>query len=523
MKKYLICLLVATVCTWQYGCKKFLDVPPVDKLSGLTFWQSKADVDAFATDIYAQFRNKLTSTSFMPAVGELRSGYILPATVSNSNSGGEKNIRAVYSQFAVNNLKQSPGAVLDPNSATGVWNAQTYNGASVSFANITKWFEFYTVIQDANIMYDRVNKGVPGVTGADKKRYLAEAVFLRCFTYFFIVRLYGDVTYYTQPYQQDPLPRTNFVTVLNKCIADLAAVKNDLPLAYSDPALLAIRATRGAADDLLMNMNMWNAGFDKANRATYYQNTADLGAEIIASNTYQLLPLANFDQVMRGRSAEGIFEFVQSTNYEAAPYWRAFFGEMMLRYPNKGTGADNNSSHAYFKASYLQRLYPAGVPDNRLTQWFDNTWLSESGNFQLLKYKGNLLSNATGPQAIPEWGLIIFRYAEAILLRAEALAALGNDSEAANMLNMIRARAGAPAYAGPGGQDLQDAIFNERCKELMGEGHMYFDLIRTGRILDPKWTADPLTQDQFDRGGWTWPIDISALYNNPYMSLNLYW
>ena len=105
MKKYLICLLVATVCTWQYGCKKFLDVPPVDKLSGLTFWQSKADVDAFATDIYAQFRNKLTSTSFMPAVGELRSGYILPATVSNSNSGGEKNIRAVYSQFAVNNLK----------------------------------------------------------------------------------------------------------------------------------------------------------------------------------------------------------------------------------------------------------------------------------------------------------------------------------------------------------------------------------------------------------------------------------
>ena len=455
----------------------------------------------------------------MPAVGELRSGYILPATAANNNSGGEKNIRSVYSQFAVNNLKQSPGAVLDP---TAVWNTQTFNGASVSYANITKWFEFYTIIQSANIMYDRVNKGVPGVTGTDKKRYMAEAVFLRCFTYFFMVRLYGDVTYYTQPYQQDPLPRTNFVTVLNKCIAELGAVKNDLPLAYSDPALLAIRATRGAADDLLMNMNMWNAGFDKANQATYYQNTADLGAEIIASNTYQLLPLANFDQVMRGRSAEGIFEFAQSTNYETAPYWRAFFGEMMLRYPNKGAATDNNSSHAYFKAAYLQRLYPSGVPDDRLTQWFDNTWLSENGNFQLLKYKG-IVPSGTTPQTIPEWGFIMFRYAEAILLRAEALAGLGNDGEAANMLNMVRARANAPAYAGPGGTDLQDAIFNERCKELMGEGHLYFDLIRTGRILDPKWTANPLTQDQFDRGGWTWPIDASALYNNPYMSLNLYW
>ncbi len=519
MKKYLICLLVVIVCAGQYGCKKFLEVTPLDKLSGVTFWQSKSDVEAFTTDIYAQFRNKLTSTSFMPAVGELRTGWILP-TLKNANSAGEMNIRAVYSQFAINNLKQNNGGVLDP---TAVWNTQTYSGPSVSFANITKWFEFYTIIQDANIMYDRVNKGVPGVTGADKKRYMAEAVFLRCFTYFFMVRIYGDVTYYTQPYQQDPLPRMNFVTVLNNCIAELAAVKNDLPVAYSDPSLLAIRATRGAADDLLMNMNMWNAGFDKTKQATYYQNTADLGAEIIASNAYQLLPLANFDQVMRGRSAEGIFEFAQSTNYETQPYWRAFFGEMMLRYPNKGAGGDNNSSHAYFKAAYLTKLYPAGVPDNRLTQWFDNTWLSESGNFQFLKYKGSIVAGATGASAIPEWGFIMFRYAETLLLRAEALAALGNDAEAANMLNMIRARAGAPAYAGAGGQDLQDQIFTERCKELMGEGYMYFDLIRTGRITDPTWTADSLTPDQFARGGWTWPIDVSALYNNPYMSLNPYW
>lgn len=513
MKKYLICLFAALVCTGQYGCKKFLNVTPLDKLSGITFWQSQADVDAFTTDIYAQFRNVLTSTMYMPAIGELRSGYILPAVNNNTNTAGEKNIRLVYNAFAVNNLKASNGGVLD---ASRAW-------SGIGLANITKWYQFYTIIQDANILYDRVNKGVPGLSADDKKRCMAEAVFIRCFTYFFMVRIYGNVAYYTQAYQQAPLPRENFVSVISKCIADLSAVKNDLPLVYQDPALLAIKATRGAADDLLMNMNMWNAGFDKANQATYWQNTADLGAEIIASNIYRLLPLENFDQVMRGKSNEGIFEFAQNVNYEGEANPRAFFGDMVLRYPYKGAGSDNNSSHAYFTAAYLQRLYPTGIADKRLTLWFDKYMLSQDGNFQLLKFQGSIISGATGASAVPEWGLIIFRYADAILLRAEALAYQGKDTEAANMLNMIRTRAAAPSYSGPGGQDLQDAIFNERCKELMGEGYLYFDLLRTGRITNGTWTNFPLTQDLIDKGAWTWPIDGAALYNNPYMQLNTYW
>jgi hypothetical protein len=96
---------------------------------------------------------------------------------------------------------------------------------------------------------------------------------------------------------------------------------------------------------------------------------------------------------------------------------------MMLRYPNKNAGTDNSSSHAYFRADYLLRLYPAGIADKRKDLWFDNSMLSQDGNFQLLKFKGNLASN----QSSPEWGLIIFRFAEAILLRAEALAELGGQ------------------------------------------------------------------------------------------------
>ncbi|HMI02809.1 MAG TPA: RagB/SusD family nutrient uptake outer membrane protein [Pedobacter sp.] len=513
MKKYTIFILFISIFLGQIGCKKFLDVKPLDKLSGNIFWASKADAESFTSDLYAKLRGKLTSTSFIPATGELRSGYIRATIANNTNAAAEKNIRLVYEQFAVNNLMGGTG-VLSTNAA---WNG-------LGFSSITQWYDFYSVIQGANILYDRVDKGIPGLSAAETSQYKAEAAFIRCLTYFLMVRLYGDVPYYILPYQQDPLPRENFVSVLNKCIADLKPKANDLPLAFSDPALRAVRATRGAALDLLMNMNMWNAGFDKANKDKYYQETADRGDELIKSNVYTLMPLENFSEVMKGRSTEGIFEFNQSINYEpTAPNFRAFFGEIMLKYPNKATGGENNSSHGYFRADYLLRLYPTGISDKRRDLWFDNFMLSQDGNFQLLKFKGSLASNVTGPSGIPEWDLIIFRYPDAILLRAEALAELGQDGDAIKMLDMVRTRAITPGYTGAGGQPLKDAIFNERCKELMGEGYLYFDLIRTNRILDPLWTLNPLTQDQFNRGGWTWPINSSALHNNPYMKLNEYW
>lgn len=88
---------------------------------------------------------------------------------------------------------------------------------------------------------------------------------------------------------------------------------------------------------------------------------------------------------------------------------------------------------------------------------------------------------------------------------------------------MIRDRAGAKVYNGGGGKALQDAIFYEREKEMMGEGHLWYDLVRTGRVMDKNVTEDPLTQDQMDKGAWTWPISQSAVTNNPLVTRNQYW
>ncbi|HEX6926599.1 MAG TPA: RagB/SusD family nutrient uptake outer membrane protein [Longimicrobiaceae bacterium] len=75
---------------------------------------------------------------------------------------------------------------------------------------------------------------------------------------------------------------------------------------------------------------------------------------------------------------------------------------------------------------------------------------------------------------------IVFRYADALLRRAESHARLGEDAEALQHLNTVRERAGLPPLSGLSGQELLDAILRERSWELGGEGHRWLDLKRFG-------------------------------------------
>lgn len=117
---------------------------------------------------------------------------------------------------------------------------------------------------------------------------------------------------------------------------------------------------------------------------------------------------------------------------------------------------------------------------------------------------------------------MVFRYADVVLLRAEALANLGRDNDALPVLNLIRQRAGAPDIAS-NGDALKSDIYYERVRELMGEGHYFYDLVRTRKAIDGNFTFSPITADGFARGAWTWPIDVTATANNPFMTLNQYW
>lgn len=490
-------LLVVTAFIILTGCKKFLNVVPIDNQSGNNYWLTKNDVEKFTNGVYNTFRAKTCLTGAFFSTFDLRAGGIAGSS-------------AYIGQLATNNIKTLM--------TTSQWTS------SYTFRNIAVWNEFYSVVQTANILYAKVDE-VPDTrfSTAERKRYKAEAVFMRNLSYFFMVRLYGDVPYYTEAFNQKALSRMPMLTVLKNCIEDLQAVKEDLPWTYEESSKIGVRAMRGSAIALLMHMNMWIAGFEEeGNKNGYYKATADLGKELIEQNqgSYKLLSMTTEDTkaMFKGKTKESLFDIIQSANYNEVFSSVANISDLLSHYPYKGSPS-TIASQAYYKRDFLDKIFFDAVPDLRKDVWFENM-RAENGTFQFLKYIN--VYNSGGQNVRNDDSRIVFRLADAILLAAEAHAALKEDVAAQGYLNMVRLRAGAPESKLTG-RPLQDEIFFERERELIGEGHLYFDLVRTKKILDPNYCINPISVSDFNAGGWTWPIDPSAQTNSPAITLNQFW
>jgi hypothetical protein len=197
----------------------------------------------------------------------------------------------------------------------------TYN---VEWDIMDDWKPFYKVVQSSNILYENVMRladNDKSISPTIVKRYQAEAVFMRSMAYFFMIRLYGDVPYYTNAYNDRPLPRMNHVEVAKKCLEELAAIKEDLPWTYDEPANRAVRGMRGSVIALMMHLNMWLAGFDEGNKANYYGQVDVLGDELTTigeeqQKAYELLPIERIKEIFQGRSRESFFEISNSVNYQ---------------------------------------------------------------------------------------------------------------------------------------------------------------------------------------------------------------
>ncbi|TCD10710.1 RagB/SusD family nutrient uptake outer membrane protein [Pedobacter frigidisoli] len=502
MKKVIIYTIVIAASFCLPSCKKFLDIQPLDKLTGNNFFQSKEDVVANIYNLSRIVFGKFNETHFIGATGEYRSGEVLYESLSDLAPA-----REFVEILGKNNI-------LNLISGGRPWDF--YN-----FGRITDWTAYYQAIQGANILISKLDEGVPGVSETEKNSFKAEAAFIRSLSYFIMVRLYGNVVYYTDAFHSTAQPRENFVSVLNKCIADLKTYKGSIAWTYTDPSLKGVRASRGAIVALMMEMNMWNAGFDPNNANKYYQETADLGKELMASGAFRLLPINEWATVVKGRSDESLFEFYRSINYGDANTNISPVADMFLHYPYKRPEYTHRVSFAYYRGEYMQKIFQDGS-DKRITTWFNEDIFADNGKFMMLKFAQNSFS--TGEEdANPDNTFMIFRYGGEVLLAAEALANLGQDDESIKLVNLVRDRAQASRYSGGGGSALKDFIFYERSRELIGEGHHYFDLVRTKRILSSQWTYNVLSSDKFNRGAWTWPLSANALNNNPFMVLNEYW
>jgi hypothetical protein len=497
MKNIKYLLLVVVLLFITPGCKKFLNVTPIDALSGNNFWKTKTDVEGFTNGIYTRLRDKLGDGPFLPAL-EMRGNFVL-GTVGSGTTTTD------YNNLIANNLKQI---------------------TSGAFNNMQNWKVWYDIIAASNIMYQEVDKvSSSQLSDTERKNYKAEAVFLRNLSYMFICKLFGDAIYYTDAYHSQSLARTDQVTVLKKCIADMDAVKNDLPVAISDPSKIGLRPTRGSAIALLMHLNMWAATWDNTDKKPYYTAVITLANELATYTNYQLLPITteNTKRIFKGRSPENLFSILQDFNYGETFAQSALYGSFFAHYPYYGKPTLVTSS-MYYKKDYIIKLFPAGVPDARLATWFENY---DSGNntFQFKKYINNYATGTGSNLTInSDDSAIIFRLPDMILLAAQAAAELDNDSQARDFANQVRVMAGAPLLI-TSGEDLKKDLYFERCRELIGEGQFFFDAVRTRRILDADYSSNPILVTDFNSGAWTWPLTISSTERlaNPKLVGNNFW
>lgn len=523
MKKILYTGFCFLLLTTFLGCKKYLNLDPPSDLSGNNFWKTKADAENFTNGMYELFRKAISRPdmkaepsvssgnefAYLPFSGDLRGAPVYENRVGFT--------RYYFAALANNDIRE----MLNPNPVSN----PPYNWYEVfQFRRFTEWDRFYKVIAAANVAYVEVDK-VPDakLTEAQKKSYKAEAVFLRSLCYFFMVRQFGDVPYYTEAYHSAPLSRMPMVEVLKNCVNDMMAVKDDLPWTYDDPVFRAVRAMKGSGLALLMQMNMWLASFDGTGSQSYYASVDSLGDELQNNNgAYMLLPLERSGEIFKGRSKEGLFEVPQNANYGESFGWSSIHDFLAYSLPGLGT----RTSQMYYDSKFIETLYPVGQPDKRARLWFDPntiyTYKNDPTDFRMNKF---LVSS--DPKAIDGFGFdasqMIFRYAGAILLQAEALNDMGNDGKARQVANIIRNRAEAPEFTSSG-KELKDDIFFERCRELMGEGQYWYDVVRTRRIIDPEYKFGyHCSVQQYKAGAWTWPISLSANTNNPNINLDSYW
>ncbi|WP_316746806.1 RagB/SusD family nutrient uptake outer membrane protein [Pedobacter gandavensis] len=500
--KYFIAL-TAIIMVFS-GCKKFLNVTPIDALSGNNFWKTRKDIEGFTNGIYTVLRDKVGKSILLPAL-EMRGNYV---STTGSIDGSGNNV--------VNNL-------INNNLKSIVTASTSYD---TRMKTVMNWKPWYDIISASNILIVEIDK-VPAseLSDVEKKRYKAEAVFLRNLSYMFICKIFGDAIYYTEAYNSKALPRTNQVQVMKNCIADMTAVKDDLPTVYADAASKGFRPTRASAVALLMHLNMWASAWDEPNKNGYYTSVLKLAEELASYTNYRVLPITteNTMRIFKGRSEENLFGVLQDFNYGETFSTFANYSFFFSSYPYRGTVSKTTSFMSYDK-EYITKLFPPGTRDERLSTWFEN-YNSGSTTFQFKKFANRYATGlGTALTVSNDDSAIIFRLPDALLLAAEAAAELNDPGTAQGYLNQVRAAAAAPEITSTGAT-LKKDIYEERCRELIGEGHFFFDLVRTGRATETDFSKALISVGNFNAGAWTWPLILppAEAAANPHLVGNNFW
>jgi hypothetical protein len=471
------------------SCKRsFLEVPPQGQQPAEQFWTSEADATKAVNSIYANLRG-WTEVAFAPiAIESLGSD---DTETGSDPSDGSVPFMNTYNNFTVTSTQ---GQLSD------FWNGryQTINLCNQVIDNIP------AISMDANL----------------KSRYIAEAKFIRAYEYFRLVRAFGDVPLrlkLPKDASEYNLPRSPKAQVWAAIEQDLTDAANVLPASYSGADIG--RATKGAALAFHAKAAMYQSKW--ADVKTYTDQVMALGIYNLFANYEQLFRIQNENSV------ESIFEIQAKHIPGNCDASNSQYSQVQgVRGVARGGWGFN------VPTTDLANAYEPSDPRRDATIIFRGE-TTPSGNAipgtvpnPMYNQKSYVPFNDPNNQDCNEGAdqnIRVIRYAEVLLMNAEANNELGNSAAALASLEKVRARARAgnnailPPVTTTDKTALRTAIWNERRVELAMEFDRYFDVVRQGRAAT---VFGPLGWKANKNEVWPVPqseIDLSAgvLTQNP--------
>lgn len=459
-----IILLIAIIISLNACSKQFLDNVPEDILTDGNFFESESDFQQALVSTYAVVRTAGDLNSWV--MGEMRSDN----THYDINRGADASI-STTARLAVADFIDDDG--------NRVSNGK-YDGS-------------YVGISRANVILDKIN--AVQMDEGRKAQIIAEAKFLRAFFYFELVRYYGGVPLFllaVENAEQAKLPRASAEEVYAQIIQDATEAAEVLP-----PKASALgRASKAAANMLLGYVYLTQKNYPAAEDVL----------KAITNDGYALLPdyRSIFDPTNKTNS-EAIFEaqYKDGPNGIPSDFIYRFLPQTDDASIVTGFSVKNITSGLNVPTRNLLESYEPG--DTRLeasvaiaegTGETGSSFIIESIKSPVGyvapagKIGKPFIKKYSWPHAIvgetnSNWP--IYRYADALLLLAEALNEQGGKSaEALGYLNEVRNRAfnGEGTITVTDQTALRNIIAHERQVELAFENKRWLDLVRTDQAME---------------------------------------
>lgn len=449
MKKYYYTAVILSLfIITGSSCKKFLREDPKSLVAVTNFYQTENDAVSAVNAIYAY----LNSTSTGSTAGVYHSTFWAMAGLASDEMFSEQVFAPELDQIG------------------------KFTEGPVNAAIQETWTMHYKAISIANIALARI----PAIQMDPvlRARLINEAHFLRGLLYFDMVRMFGKIPLVLQ--ENEPLTPTpaSVDDIYNQIIADLVAAE-DLPGNYP-PGAGRGRATKGAAKAILAKVYL---------TLGKWQECSDLCKQIIDSNQYALWDdFADVFKIANRGGKEAIFSVGFGDAGGAIIFWEVGQFNVRLLPPQLSVEGVQNSQGWQLPTQNLYDNYDAA--DRRRAVTFITEINNPNGSTTTIrpyiqKY-WDRAAEPTGNGSTNDYPVI--RYAEVLLMYAEASNELGNSSEAHKYINMVRKRARfdgsvyrntVPDYVNLSQQEFRAAVLKERRLEFVAEGQRWFDLVRT--------------------------------------------